>query len=309
MKRGGVAAVCLAALCALGALTLGAYARRGRAAENVAEAVVSTATPGAADAPGAQGLVFDGQGVFHLLLIGVDETDEYETQRSDCMLLLSVDRERKRLVLTSFMRDIYCEIPGHGASRLNHAYMWGGASLLRQTLAENFEIAPDGYVLVGLEGFQTAVDTVGGVALELTEEEAARFALEVGENRLDGQTALEYARSRDIGNADYDRTARQRRVVAALFEQVRALSARELVALAGRLWPQVETDLTFAQLAALAAEAVDFRAYEPVELRIPVDGTITDRVVDGMMVLDIDLEANRRAWRAAVYGDENGAAG
>lgn len=303
-KRSGWIFLLCAALAVSGAMVVGGYTPSGRAAEPTAqEGEEQTIDNPADETAEPTALATDAQGIFHLLLVGVDAVNEEETQRSDSMIVLSLDRARGRVVVASFMRDIYCEIPGHGASRLNHAYMWGGIELLEQTLALNFELSPENYVLVGLDGFRAAVDTVGGVELELEEAEGERLGLSAGVQRLDGETALEYARMRDIGNADYDRTARQRNVITALFERARTLTPSERAALARVLWPQVESDLTLGQILSLAAEARDWQSYELVSLRIPVDGTITDRVVDGMMVLDIDFEANRRAWREAVYGE------
>lgn len=286
-------------------MLLGGYAAFGRTAESTVETAPTERTPTLRERleEKAQEPAFDEQGVWHLLLVGTDEADEDETRRSDSMLLLSLDRTRERIVLTSLMRDIYCEIPEHGASRLNHAYMWGGIELLTKTIGQNFGMAADNYLLVDFDAFRAAVDAVGGVELELDAQEAAYLGLEAGVRRLDGAAALEYARTRSIGNADYDRTARQRNVIEALWAQGRTLSLRSLCELAREIWPLVQTDLRWTQLLSLALGAGEYADYEMTTLRIPIDGTICDKVVDGMMVLDIDFEANRRAWRTAVYGE------
>lgn len=289
---------------------LGGYAAFGRTAESSVETAPTERVPTLREQleEKAQSVSFDEQGVWQLLLVGADAADEDETQRSDSMMLLTLDRTRERLVLTSLMRDIYCAIPDHGASRLNHAYMWGGIELLQQTLGQNFGMAADNYLLVDFEGFCAAVDALGGVEIDLDAQEAEYLGLPQGVQRLDGETALDYARVRAIGNADYDRTARQRNVIAALFERVKQLPLRSLYELAQSVRPMVQTDLRWTQLLSLALDAQEYAGYEMTTLRIPIDGTICDKVVDGMMVLDIDFEANRRAWRTAVYG-ENGAAG
>lgn len=287
----------IAALC-IGALLGGAYAaaaHRGGGAPVESPASTETAAVPSPE-PTAEAEEF------HILLLGADESGENDPGRSDTMMVLSVEPVSRRVVLCSLMRDIYCPIPGYGSSRLNHAYMWGGTALLRETIEENFGIRTDGYVLVDFDGFRAAIDAIGGVELELEAEEAAYLGLEAGVHRLDGAAALEYARERAVGNDDYDRTARQRKLVKTLIERAETLSLGELAALARELLPQVKTNLSYAQLLSLALGAQEYRDYELLLLRLPADGTMTDRVVDGMMVLDIDFEANRRLWQEAVYG-------
>lgn len=256
----------------------------------------------------AQPLDFDEKDVCNILLIGADGSGGDE-MRSDSMILLSIDRAQRRLVFCSLMRDIYCAIPGYGYSRLNHAYAWGGAALLMETIGENFKIPLTSYVRVDFDGFRTLMEAVGGVELELTQAEADYLndiyrdaALTAGVNRLDGDTALEYARMRDVGNADYERTARQRRVLTAMLTEARGLSLTELNALAEAVLPQIETNLGRAQLLSLLLNAGEYMRYETVECRIPCDGSMTDMVVDGMMVLGVDFERNCRMWYETVYG-------
>lgn len=288
----------IAALCG-GALLCGAYAaaaHRGGAEPVESPAPAETAVASSPEpAPAVQ--------AFHILLLGADEASENDHGRSDTMMVLSVAPMSRRVVLCSLMRDIYCPIPGYGSSRLNHAYMWGGTELLRETIEENFGIRTDGYVLVDFDSFRAAIDAIGGVELELTAEEAACLGLAAGVHRLDGAAALEYARERAVGNADYDRTARQRKLVKTLVERAETLSLGDLTALARELLPQVETDLSYAQLLSLALGVQEYRDYELSLLRLPADGTMTDRIVDGMMVLDISFEANRRLWQETVYSE------
>ena len=256
----------------------------------------------------AQSLPFDEKDVYSVLLIGTDESDGDEAGRSDSMILLSVNRAQRRLVMSSFMRDIYCAIPGCGYSRLNHAYAWGGPELLMETIGENFKIPLTNYVQVDFESFRSVVDTVGGVDIRLSQAEADYLnafgadGMTEGVNRLDGWTALEYARMRNVGNADYERTARQRYVLTELIEKARGLSLTELDELAETLLPQIRTNISRAQLLSLVLGAGEYMQYETESCRIPCDGSMTDMVVDGMMVLGVDLERNRRVWYEAVYG-------
>lgn len=284
-----------------GLLLCGAYAAAAHRGDTAAlaegpapaERTVETAVPSPTPAPEE----------VHILLLGADEPSADDPGRSDTMMVLSVEPVSRRVVLCSLMRDIYCPIPDHGSSRLNHAYMWGGPELLRETIETNFGIQTDGYVLVDFDGFCAAIDAIGGVELELEAEEAAHLGLAAGLHRLDGTAALEYARERAVGNADYDRTARQRKLVTTLIARAGSLTPGELAVLARELLPQVQTDLRWTQLLALAMAAREYASYDMHTLRIPADGTVTDAVVDGMMVLNIDFAANRQLWRETVYGE------
>lgn len=290
-------AMAIALLCG-GALLGGAYAAAHRSGR---ETLPETPAPKARETEPAHSPA--PEKAFHLLLLGADEPSADDPGRSDTMMVLSVEPAAQRVVLCSLMRDIYCPIPDHGSSRLNHAYMWGGTDLLRETIEANFGIRTDGYVLVDFAGFCSAIDAIGGVELELTAEEAAYLGLAAGIHRLDGAAALEYARERAVGNADYDRTARQRKLVKTLLARAETLTLGEMAALARELLPQVQTDLTYARILELALAAQECRGCEPLLMRIPADGTMTDRIMDGMMVLDIDFAANRRLWQEAVYGE------
>ena len=87
------------------------------------------------------------------------------------MILLSINDRAKKIYMTSILRDMYVEIPGHDGNRLNAAYAYGGPELLMQTVEQNFGIDVNRYVQVNFEAFANLVDAVGGVELELSTEE------------------------------------------------------------------------------------------------------------------------------------------
>ena len=94
----------------------------------------------------------------NFLLVGRDWHGEGENGRSDTMILCSVDTGAKTVKMVSFLRDIYLKIPGHGSSRLNAAYSWGGAELLKETLKENFDVDVDVTLEIDFEGFKGLID-------------------------------------------------------------------------------------------------------------------------------------------------------
>ena len=110
----------------------------------------------------------DGQ--MNILLLGIDARPGQESGRSDTMILLTVDANQKTVKLTSFMRDLYVEIPGYKNNRLNAAYRFGGPELLFETLKENFGIEVDQYVTVNFTMMADLVNQIGGLELDVESE-------------------------------------------------------------------------------------------------------------------------------------------
>ncbi|MBR6299985.1 MAG: LCP family protein, partial [Clostridia bacterium] len=105
-------------------------------------------------------------GIYHLLLLGIDNPSDAITGRSDTMLLASLNARTGELRLISFMRDTYVKIPRHGHNRLNAAYAYGGPDLLIETLEKEFGVHVDGYVAVNYALMTELVDAIGGIDIE-----------------------------------------------------------------------------------------------------------------------------------------------
>ena len=111
------------------------------------------------------------KGVTNILLIGNDSRTAGEDGRSDAMILLSISDKTKTIHMTSLLRDMYVDIPGHDGNRLNAAYSFGGAELLMETVEANLDVEVNRFVQVNFQAFADVVDAVGGVDLEVTNEE------------------------------------------------------------------------------------------------------------------------------------------
>ena len=247
----------------------------------------------------------------NILLIGQDKRDEEtERQRSDAMIVITLDRINQRVCMTSFMRDLYVEIPGYGGERLNAAYQYGGFELIDQTLEDNFGIHIDGNVVIDFEGFENMIDSFGGIDVFLTQEEADYIVgkktdvilpqhrredwdyLKEGINTLNGEQALIHVRNRWIGQSDYERTRRQRDVMRALFDKVKD-KGFGILTLIVELLTYVDTDVPMAATAVYAMEGITFGLNSIDAYRIPVDGGFTSEIIKGMQVLVPDLALNR----------------
>lgn len=240
--------------------------------------------------------------IVNILLIGQDRREGESQARSDSMILCSFDREDKSLTMTSFLRDLYLPIPGHGSNRINAAYSFGGMSLLEQTLEENFGIVIDGAIEVDFQQFSQIIDLLGGVAIELRQDEADTINRETGSSLsegtqlLTGPQALTYSRIRSLDlDGDVSRTGRQRKVMEALLDGFRSAGPSTLMTLVKQLMPMITTDLNSGQLLMLALEiAPQLSGLQISSQRIPADGTYTDKTIDGMRVLSADLDAARK---------------
>lgn len=235
--------------------------------------------------------------VIHLLLIGQDRREGETVARSDAMILCSFDFTRNTITLTSLLRDLYLPIPGHGSNRLNAAYAFGGMSLLKQTLEENFGISPVGCLEVDFSGFSEIIDHLGGVRIDLRHDEAEYLGLppEAGPQLLCGDQALSYARIRSLDNdGDFSRTDRQRKLLSAMMEAGREASFPTLVRTAGKILPLLTTDLTRDQLFDLARQVFPMlRSCRIQSQYIPQEGTYTFQNIDSMAVLVADPDAIR----------------
>ena len=242
-----------------------------------------------------------GSGIVNILLIGQDRREGEETARSDSMILCTYHRKTGDITMTSFLRDLYVPIPGHRSNRINAAYSEGGAALLDETLKENFGLHIDGNVEVDFSQFSQIIDLLGGVELELREDEAAEINKETGSSLtggtqlLNGEQALAYSRIRKLdANGDFSRTNRQRKVMSALLGRFRNIQWRDLLPLMDQLLPLISTDMNYGKLVLLAMEILPkLSDAEITNQRIPADGTYTDEKIDGMAVLSADLDANR----------------
>jgi len=143
-------------------------------------------------------------------------------QRTDTIMLLHTGSGPN--LLMSIPRDSSVEVPGHGTTKINAAYAYGGAKLLVKTLEQNTGIRIDDYVEIGFGGVVGVVDAVGGVQIcppTAMKDKLANLDVKKGCQEADGATALAYARSRHADKyGDLGRAAHQREVVSAVGKKV-----------------------------------------------------------------------------------------
>lgn len=264
-------------------------------------------------------------GVTSVLLIGSDSRDAGAEGRSDAMILLSISNKTRTVHMTSLLRDMYVEIPGHEGNRLNAAYAFGGPELLLETIQVNFGIRVNRYVVVNFEAFANLVDAVGGVELELSSEEVEWVNAYLNEYNLlrdmpidtdyldtslsglihlNGAQALAYSRNRYIGT-DFGRTERQRKVLSEVLKRLPVAAVKNPKGLADGLFPNLTTNLTQMECMQIGLQAGRLLTYEVVQDSIPLNGTYSNADIRGMAVLQVDFEKNREYLRKELYGDQD----
>lgn len=237
-----------------------------------------------------------GDHVVNILLIGQDRRPGEGRQRSDAMILCTINKEQKTLVMTSFLRDTYVKVPDYngkryGHNRLNVPYVVGGMEMLDECMMMNFGIKIDHNIEVDFSGFEQIVDAVGGVDIELTKAEAAWIGgLKSGMNHLNGKLALEYSRIRKL-DSDFGRTNRQRKVLTAILERVRDLSLTELISLAETVFPMITTDMSNSDIISYIKDFFPILLdLQIITQSAPQDGEYKSAMINGMSVLVPDLE-------------------
>ena len=257
--------------------------------------------------------------ILNLLLIGTDNRSEEEQGLSDAMILLSINQNTEKITAASLLRDIYLYIPEKNTfNRLNTAYAYGGARLLIKTIEENFKIKIDKYASVDFFSFIEVIDAIGGIELDITEEELPYVNALLNElNRiqgkdketdhlknsgiqlLNGRQALGYSRVRYVGT-DFGRTARQRRVLEQIYKKIKKLGVKKTADLLDILLPRITTNFTEKELISQILSFPDYMEYKHDSFSIPMSGTYENLKIRGMQVLGIDFEKNVKELRMRI---------
>ena len=234
----------------------------------------------------------------NILLIGQDARPGENRARSDAMILVTFNKTLNTITLTSFMRDLYVQIPGYQDNRINAAYAYGGMELLDDTLKQNFGVDVDANVEVDFDGFADIIDILGGVTIDLSYSEASALGLYAGTNVLSGSRALSYSRLRSI-DSDFNRTERQRKVITALFTSLKSAGFSEITGLVNTIFPLVTTDMTNTEILAYASDLFPMLSTSSISsVRIPADGAYTQNSIQGMAVIVADMETNRSVLKS-----------
>lgn len=233
----------------------------------------------------------------HILLIGQDGRDEETPARADSILLCSFFPDSGKIAMTSFLRDLYVPIPGYPSNRLNAAYANGGMSLLRQTLEENFDLPIDGSIEVDFRQFSQVLDILGGVTIDLRQDEAEAInetvpgTLTAGTQLLTGDQALAYTRIRNLdADGDFSRTGRQQKVLSALFSSYQGANLFTILSVVPKILPMLSTDMEQRQVVSTILQLLPMLSNSTIQShQIPQKDMYSYSTIRGMSVLTADL--------------------
>lgn len=259
--------------------------------------------------------------IVNVAIFGVDGRDDVDGSRSDSMMIASADFEHNKLKITSLMRDTYVYInKDYGYDKLNAAYSFGGPNLALKTINQNFDTAITDYVTIDFTAMVAMVNAVGGVTIDIENEDELywvnQYLMDVndkvktnspflegtGAQVVDGSQALAYCRVRYVGNGDFDRTLRQRKV----FEQVMAkavdLNPLEQYSLLTKVMPYVETSLSKTEILKYAGNVMFMKDHAIHQEQIPAEGYVdTGMLGDVSYVFPVTLVDNIKEWYQFVY--------
>lgn len=260
-----------------------------------------------------------------ILLMGIDlRCDEDGPTRTDTMMLLSMDPVGLSASVLSLPRDLWVEIPGFGVDKINQAHFFGevyefpggGPALAVETVEATLGIRIDYYVTVNFEAVVQGIDEIGGIDVQV--EETINdlkypdncygydpFYIRAGQQHLDGQTALQYARTRATFGGDLDRAARQQQVVMAVRNKILRLDmVPQLLTRAPELWrifqDNVQTDLTLNEVIQLALLVENIPAERIRAEVIGFDYVYNETTPDGQQVL-VPVRENIRTLRDELF--------
>lgn len=228
-------------------------------------------------------------GIMTIALFGVDTRENGDSgTRSDAIMIMSVDPARSSIKLVSLMRDSYVDVPGYGKTKLCHAYGYGGAQLMMETINENFDMDITEYMTVDFAQMASIIDGVGGVTVTLTEDELAetnKFIDEycwendmptqrieaAGEQKLNGIQAMTYGRIRK-GNTggDWQRTERQSVVLNQVFSKATSNPITMLRFLHG-LMPNITSSMSKSDFWYMGLRTILHGMPSMDHLRLPLD--------------------------------------
>jgi len=260
-------------------------AREATGAENDNDGIwdhFRNAASGVSDLAGgaavAGGLEDPPTGTMNVLLMGVDARPGEPIDvnvRPDAIAILHLDPTSGACRLLAIPRDTRANLPGYGMTKVNHALAVGGIPFQRQVVEELLEIRLDHYGLIDFNGLETLVNSVGGVTITVPEAfSAGGVAFATGQQTLDGEEALAYARYRGGSDGDFGRIRRQQQIIGALVRSAAGVNVRQAITdLFPSLKAHVRTDLSPGELAGLALRYRATCTEETIDVNV-LQGTV-----------------------------------
>ena len=259
-------------------------------------------------------------GYRNIAIFGVDSrSDDYGIgNRSDCIIIASINNDTKEIKLVSVYRDTYVNIEGHGLDKITHAYSYGEAPLAIKTLNKNLDLNIDEFVTVNFNSVAEAVDQLGGVQLSITAEEVkyinayidgtsqntgktSQHITEPGTYTVDGVQAVAYSRIRYTEGGDYKRTERMRTVLEAMFNKLKTKNIAEINSFANTILPHVYTNISATDIISMVPSMTKYKVTQSIGWPYNTKGKTMDRWYG----IPVTLESNVIQLHKEAFGEEN----
>lgn len=259
-------------------------------------------------------------GYRNIALFGVDSRDSSlgKGNRSDCIIIASINQKTKDIKLISVYRDTYVDIEGYGLDKITHAYSYGEAPLAIKTLNTNLDLNITEFVTVNFDLVAEVVDALGGIELTIENSElqyineyidgtSANTGIksshinEAGKQKVDGIQAVAYSRIRYTSGGDYKRTERMRDVVQAMLKKVKTKSVGELNNLLDKFLPKVYTNISAQSIIAMVPDILKFNITESIGWPYKTQGITLDRWYG----VPVTLESNVKQLHQEAFEEEN----
>jgi LCP family protein required for cell wall assembly len=252
----------------------------------------------------------------NILLMGVDKGEN----ASDTMIVLTLDESNQKIKLTSLMRDSKVYFGEGKINKLNYAYHYGGPLLTIKTINETYKLDIKNYIKVDFEALIAVIDTLGGVDINVKAEEidylnsviniiaeqsnlAPKTVKAPGMQRLSGLQALGYSRIRKIGNQDFERTERQRKVLESLFKRLKDTPAFKYPSILSQITPLIESSMDTGELLSIIGNGMSYGRNGIEQTRLPIDGTWSHDTSGQTYYLNWNKQPNLEHLHKFIYGN------
>ena len=253
------------------------------------------------------------------LLVIDSRADDYGVgNRSDCIIIASLDENTKQIRLISVYRDTYMQIEEKGKQvldKVTHAYAYGGAQNTLKALNTNLDLNITEYVTVNFDAVIAAVDAMGGITIDIDSSEieyindyikstsqssgiSSSAITKAGSQTLDGVQAVAYSRIRYTAGGDYKRTERMRTVIEAMLNKAKTLSISQLNKLIDTVLPRVSTNISGAEILGLVPSITSYSISDSIGWPYKTEGITLDRWYG----VPVTLESNVLQLHQEVFG-------
>ncbi len=258
-------------------------------------------------------------GYRNIAIFAVDSrSNELEAgNRSDGIIIASINNSTKEVKLVSVYRDTYVQIQGHGLDKITHAYAYGSAQLAINTLNTNLDLNIKEFVTVNFDSVAEAVEELGGVTINVESKEemdninlyidetakitgmSNKKVTTLGRQTLNGVQAVAYSRCRYTAGGDAKRTERMRTVLTAMTDKLKTKSIGEINSFLDKILPKVYTNITTGDILGLLPSAASFKITKSIGWPYETKGATLDRWYG----VPVTLESNVSKLHQEAFGE------